>query len=293
METTSLDFHIQSVIKGERRFENVFQSISRMILGDPSKIAKVVVNGRPTYDFLVFREGKKHLIGMFDEINSLVSFVKDAAEGGSSAEMAFVLIGEPGNGKTFFVDYLMKLYRDFVSRPENRRYSFKFKNVDKLGRYGKIKEIGSQTFEDPMILALNLFDEKDKNIEYLQKFGASDSQIRDFYRLYRPLGACTYYIWNQIREFCDGDLSKMLEFVEVFPVPVSESRGTLTGKYAAKDKITSSAVDLIGEESITRLLNIADTDNPYRFDLRRGALARVAGKKRNTERKEKNKKKQK
>ena len=58
---------------------------------------------------------------------------------------------------------------------------------------------------------------------------------------------------------------------------MSESLGTLTGKYPAKDKITSSAVDLLGEESIQRLLHIADTNNPYRFDLRRGALARVAG----------------
>jgi serine protein kinase len=53
--------------------------------------------------------------------------------------------------------------------------------------------------------------------------------------------------------------------------------GTVTGKYPAKDKITSSAVDLLGEESIQRLLHITDTNNPYRFDLRRGALARVAG----------------
>jgi serine protein kinase len=36
-------------------------------------------------------------------------------------------------------------------------------------------------------------------------------------------------------------------------------------------------VDLLGEESIQRLLHITDTNNPYRFDLRRGALARVAG----------------
>jgi serine protein kinase len=56
-----------------------------------------------------------------------------------------------------------------------------------------------------------------------------------------------------------------------------ESLGTVTGKYPAKDKITSSAVDLLGEESIQRLLHITDTGNPYRFDLRRGALARVAG----------------
>ncbi len=36
-------------------------------------------------------------------------------------------------------------------------------------------------------------------------------------------------------------------------------------------------MDLLGEESIQRLLHISDTNNPYRFDLRRGALARVAG----------------
>jgi len=60
-------------------------------------------------------------------------------------------------------------------------------------------------------------------------------------------------------------------------VPLNESLGTVTGKYPAKDKITSSAVDLLGEESIQRLLHIIDTNNPYRFDLRRGALARVAG----------------
>nr|WP_291316113.1 hypothetical protein [Desulfuromonas sp.] len=60
-------------------------------------------------------------------------------------------------------------------------------------------------------------------------------------------------------------------------MPLTESLGTVTGKYAAKDKITSSAIDLLGEESIQRLLHIADTNNPYRFDLRRGALARVAG----------------
>ena len=80
-----------------------------------------------------------------------------------------------------------------------------------------------------------------------------------------------------MRRHTDGDLDKMLEMVEIFPVPLTESLGTVTGKYPAKDKITSSAVDLLGDESIQRLLHITDTNNPYRFDLRRGALARVAG----------------
>jgi serine protein kinase len=243
-----------------------------------SKIDKVVVNGKTTYDFSIFRNGSKHVIGMYDEINSFVSYVKDAAEGGSSKEMAFVLVGEPGNGKTFFVEYLAAKYRAFLTKDKNRKYTFKFLNLDKFGDYGKIKAIESQTYEDPVILAMNLFEDQDENKSYLAKMiGFSDEEIDKLYENYRPLGACSGYIWNDIKNYTDGKIDEMLKLIEITPVPLTESLGTVTGKYPAKDKITSSAVDLLGEESIQRLLHISDTNNPYRFDLRRGALARVAG----------------
>jgi serine protein kinase len=268
--------HVKTVSKRQRRFENAFQGVSRMIL--EGGVEKTTVNGKTTYDFKVFRTGPKHVIGMYDEINSFVSYVKDAAEGGSSKEMAFVLVGEPGNGKTFFVEFLAGKYRSFLARDENRKYTFKFKQLDRLGTYGRITTIESQTYEDPMILAMNLFELADDNKTFLSmEIGFSDAEIETLYSDYRPLGACSGYIWNDIRTYCDADLDRMLEFVEIIPVPLTESLGTVTGKYPAKDKITSSAVDLLGEESIQRLLHIADTNNPYRFDLRRGALARVAG----------------
>jgi serine protein kinase len=274
----TLEYHLKHVKDGERRFENAYQSVARMILKDNAAIERVIVNGKSIYDFRVFRSGHRHVIGMYDEINSFVSFVKDAAEGGSSREMAFVLVGEPGNGKTFFVEYLCALYRNFIAHEENRRYTFNFKNLDKLEGYGKIKTIQSQTFEDPMILAMNLMEARGLSMEFLAEYGGfSDAQIEKLYWEYRPLGACSDYILNDIRTFCDGDVEEMLKFLEIVPVPLSESMGAVTGKYSAKDKITSSAVDLLGEESIQRLLHISDADNPYRFDLRRGALARVAG----------------
>jgi serine protein kinase len=274
--THSLIQHIKLVKKGQRRFENAFKGVTRMIF--EGGIEKTTVNGKTTYDFKVFRSGSKHVIGMYDEINSFVSYVKDAAEGGSSKEMAFVLVGEPGNGKTFFVEFLAGRYRSFLSRDENRKYSFKFQHLDRLGTYGRITTVESQTYEDPMILAMNLFELPDDNQTFLSReIGFSDEEIETLYGDYRPLGACSGYIWNDIRAHCSDDLERMLSFVDIIPVPLTESLGTVTGKYPAKDKITSSAVDLLGEESIQRLLHISDTNNPYRFDLRRGALARVAG----------------
>ncbi|OQY57665.1 MAG: serine protein kinase [Desulfobacteraceae bacterium 4572_88] len=272
----TLHYHLAAVKEEKRSFENAFQSVARMIL--ESEIEKVVVNGKTTYDFSIFRTGKKHIIGMYDELNSFVSYVKDAAEGGSSKEMAYVLVGEPGNGKTFFVEFLCTKYRSFLTREQNRKYTFKFTGIDKLGHYGRLTAIESQTYEDPMILAMNLFDDPDENRAYLAKnIGFSDDAIETLYDNYRPMGACSGYIWNDIRSYTDDNLDEMLKFIRIIPVPLTESLGTVTGKYPAKDKITSSAVDLLGEESIQRLLHITDTNNPYRFDLRRGALARVAG----------------
>lgn len=272
----TLQNHLVAVKEGKRCFENAFQGVSRMIL--ERDIEKVTVKGKTTYTFEIFNTGKKHIIGMYEEINSFVSFVKDAAENGSSKEMAYVLVGEPGNGKTFFVDFLCSRYRQFLSRDKNRKYTFRFNNLDKLDGYGKITYAESQTFEDPVILAMNLFDDLKDSKTYLAKqIGFSDQEIETLYENYRPLGACSGYIWNGIRDYADGNIAKMLDFIGIVPVPLTESLGTITGKYPAKDKITSSAVDLQGEESIQRLLHITDTSNPYRFDLRRGALARVAG----------------
>jgi len=275
-QNNTLRQHLAAVKAGDRVFENAFQGIIRMIL-EPG-FEKVVVNAKTTYDFNIFRTGRKHTIGMYDEINSFVSFVKDAAEGGSSKEMAYVLVGEPGNGKTFFVEFLCAQYRNFLSRERNRKYTFRFLDMDRLGNYGRIKAIDSQTYEDPMILAMNLFDSPDRNRAFLaEQGGFSEEELETLYRNYRPLGACSGYMWNEIREYVNRDPEAMLASMEVIEVPMSESLGTLTGKYPAKDKITSSAVDLLGEESIQRLLHLSDTNNPYRFDLRRGALARVAG----------------
>jgi serine protein kinase len=128
-----------------------------------------------------------------------------------------------------------------------------------------------------MILAMNLFETEDRNRELWPANRILRPELDTIWENYRPMGACSGYIWNDIRSHCDGNIEAHARIRRDHPGAPDESLGTVTGKYPAKDKITSSAVDLLGEESIQRLLHITDTNNPYRFDLRRGALARVAG----------------
>ncbi len=274
-ESGSLIFHVREVAQKRRRFETAAQSVSRMML--EKGVEKKIHAGRTVYDFNFFRQGKKHLIGWYDEINDFVHFVKDAAEGGSAAEMAFVLVGEPGNGKTFFVDYVCDHYRRFLALPENQRFTFKFVGLDKvLGYNEKVAELESLTFEDPMILALNLSEDRNETKLWISKAGFSDNDLEAAFEQRRPLGASTEYLWHALKTHFGGDIDECLEYVKVIPVPMRESLGTVTGKYSAGDKITSSGTDLKGEESLQHLL-LLGLDDPNKFDLKRGALARVAG----------------
>ena len=274
-DSRSLLFHVKEILQGRRRFERASEAVSRMIL--EKKVEKKIRSGRTVYDFEFFRQGARHIIGWYDEINDFVHFVKDDAEGGSAKEMAFVLVGEPGNGKTFFVSYICEKYRQFLAKSENRKYTFKYVGLNEaLGYNQTVSEMHSLTFEDPMILAMNLFEDPDESKKLLSKTGFSDNAIRKLYEQRRPLGASSEYLWCELMTHFDGDADKALKHVQLIPVPMSESLGTVTGKYSAKDKITSSSVDLLGEESLQHLLLLKPGD-PNRFDLKRGALARVAG----------------
>jgi len=275
VDNERLTFHVQEVLKGKRLFENAAQSVSRMILERP--IEKITRAGKTVYDYTFFREGEKHIIGWYDEINDFVSFINNAARGGSAKEMAFVFVGEPGNGKTFFITYVCDKYRVFIVKPENRRFTFRFISLDKaLGYDPRVAEMNSVTFEDPMILAMNLFEDIKDSRKFLAKEGFKDEALETLYKSRRPLGASTEYLLRKLMSKYGGDVQKVLEYIKVMPVPMMESLGTTTGKYQSKDKITSSAVDLVGEESLTRLLYLP-LDDPNKFDLQRGALARVAG----------------
>jgi serine protein kinase len=94
---------------------------------------------------------------MYDEINSFVSYVKDAAE--RAARPRRWPLSWWGNRETArpFSWILSAINTGiFLSQAPTANITFRFTGLDKLGGYGKITTIESQTYEDPMILAMNL-----------------------------------------------------------------------------------------------------------------------------------------
>lgn len=283
-ENEKLSFHLAEVLSGARRFETASQAVLRMILEKtkdrPEPVIRKMQGGKTVYDYQFFREGKKHIIGWFDEINDLVQFLENAAKGGSAKDMGIVFVSGPATGKTFFIDFLCERYRQFIARPENMRYSFSFVGLDKaLGYDEKVAILPSMTTEDPMVLAMNLvnsFGGVDASKERLARIGFKDADIEKLYEQRRPLGASSEYIWLELVESYGGEIERALEHVKIAPIPLRESLGLLTSKYESGDKITASDVDLVGNTEVQRML-LLPLDDPNRFNLRRGVLARVAG----------------
>jgi hypothetical protein len=71
-----LDKYLHELKNGEHHFENVFESLARMIFDDPKEIKSVIVNGKNTYDFLKFRTGKKTYYRLVCCNKQLCSFYK-------------------------------------------------------------------------------------------------------------------------------------------------------------------------------------------------------------------------
>lgn len=54
----SIDLYLNELKNKQHTFENVFQSLARMLFSNPELIKPAIVNGKNTYDFMQFRMGK-------------------------------------------------------------------------------------------------------------------------------------------------------------------------------------------------------------------------------------------
>ncbi len=277
---SSLDEHIEKVARGEKRFENVYESLTRMILEGKDRVKTITVNGMPMQDYSFFREGKEPIVGMYDEINRLVNFFVDGANSPQSRKQGFVFIGRPGNAKTHLIKKLGNEYLNFLSDPSNERHTIRFKRLDELdGEYGDIPYRESETFEDPMILAMNLFPSLDDSIDFLKKKGVSEEQIEGFMNDYRTLNPASERMLIDILERTGNDPEKMLaeDYVDVVKVPLGRNTGNIFTEYKATDEKGADMRKLVGKKDMILELKVRDKGNPVTNSLRSGALARSAG----------------
>ena len=81
---------------------------------------------------------------------------------------------------------------------------------------------------------MNLYEDIEENKEQLSKTGFIDTEVEKLFKSYRPLGADTEFILRDLKDYYDGDIEKVKECFDIVKVPISETQGTITGKYPAK-----------------------------------------------------------
>ncbi len=282
-EIKNMEDYYKAIASGDKNFENIYQALTRMILDREDAFRSINVCGEQVYDYSLFREGARHPIETYSVIEELVTFLRSAASFGPSFDQAFIIFGEPGNGKTNLINFMMKKFAKFLETPGNEKFTFRFKNLGafKIGEdnlFGDIPTMESQTYEDPMILLMNFFESEEENRANMSRLGFSDADINRHWLNHRRLGADSDYIMNLVRQETDGNFDKAMEqFIELSPIRVSGSQGVMTGKITAKDKFTANASELVGRPSVMRTLHIKETNCPALIDVRQGVVARVAG----------------
>jgi serine protein kinase len=70
--------------------------------------------------------------------------------------------------------------------------------MTQLGHYGQITAIESQTYEDPMILAMNLFDDPAENQAFWPKHRVRRGRHRKLYDKLPAPGGLQRLHWNDI-----------------------------------------------------------------------------------------------
>jgi len=142
MQEEGLFGYIKKVKNREIRFENAHERLSRMVGED-----------WPKYRKSEYADFMNNIWANFS------MRVRDCP---------WLVVTDPGHNACGPIDYLCDQYAEFSAKPENRRFTFRFVDLEFSDHYRDMQFIQSETFEDPMLLALNFFDDWDSNKDFLK-----------------------------------------------------------------------------------------------------------------------------
>lgn len=231
-----------------------------------------------TYDYVDFKKpvthykffddernnGKDAVFGLDISLMKLVNVFKAAAEGYGTEKRVILLHGPVGSSKSTIVRSLKKGLEDYSKTKEGALYTFVWtdKGSERHGLLGKgVEEMMTPMHEEPLRLLPP--DIREKVIDEINRGNKSKHKVK----IEGDVCPASRYIFKELMTRYGGDVTRVLQHVEVRRFVLSEADRVGIGTFQPKDEKNQDSTELTGDINYRKIAEYGSDSDPRAFNF--------------------------
>lgn len=209
-------------------------------------------------------DGKDAVFGLDVPLMKLVNVLKSAALGYGTEKRVILLHGPVGSAKSTICRMLKKGVEAYSKTDQGALYTFEWIDPDNMlnGLLGKDTRVfESPMHEEPLLLIPE--DLRPKFIEEVNRGNKTDFRMNIEGELSPP----SRFIFRQLMEKYNGDLSRVFNHVRVKRLVLSEADRIGIGTFQPKDEKNQDSTELTGDINYRKIAEYGSDSDPRAFNF--------------------------
>lgn len=262
----SFDDYLNLVKQKPEVTRNAYQRIYDMII---SYGATEYVDFKKTVTHYKFfdderNNGKDAVFGLDISLMKLVNVFKAAAEGYGTEKRVILLHGPVGSSKSTIVRSLKKGLEEYSKIKEGAMYTFVWtdKGSERHGLLGKgVEEMVTPMHEEPLRLLPP--DIREKVIDEINRGNKSKFKVK----IEGDVCPASRYIFKELMTKYGGDITRVLQHVEIRRFILSEADRVGIGTFQPKDEKNQDSTELTGDINYRKIAEYGSDSDPRAFNF--------------------------
>lgn len=208
--------------------------------------------------------GKDAVFGLDVHLMKFVNVIRAAAQGYGTEKRVILLHGPVGSAKSTIARLLKKGLERYSKSDSGALYTFEWIDNPQSphGLLGAgVTEMITPMHEEPMLLIPE--DLRPKFLDELNRGAKGDFRVQ----LQGDLCPASRYIFTKLMEKHDGDVSKVLEYVRVKRMVLSEADRIGIGTFQPKDEKNQDSTELTGDINYRKIAEYGSDSDPRAFNF--------------------------
>jgi serine protein kinase len=250
--------YVDLVKKNPKITRNAFQRMYDMIMDAGS--TEYVEFKKKIAHYKFFDDEKNNggdaVFGADIPLMKLVNVIRSAAQGYGTEKRVILLHGPVGSAKSTICRILKRGVEEYSKTDEGALYTFEWTDDPKAphGLLGKeVATMVSPMHEDPILLIPA--DIRAKFVDELNRGAKGD------------LCPASRFIFKNLMEKCEGNLEKVLSYVRVKRLVLSEADRIGIGTFQPKDEKNQDSTELTGDINYRKIAEYGSDSDPRAFNF--------------------------